>query len=136
MYTRTSARYSNIKERSGVEIEYTIVVDLTIKVASAYGMILPGASNIAAVRATLIIDSEGVLRAMVCYPITTGHSMDEIHRVLVAPRTADKDGCAMPANGMAGEPVITPPPKTQIEARARAPEGYDTVDWFFSPRKL
>lgn len=126
----------NIKEKFGTDIGFPIIADLSMKVASAYGMIQPGASDTAAVRATFIIDPEGVLRAMVYYPMNAGRSVAEIHRLLVALQTADENACAMPENWTPGKPVIVPTPKTPEEAEARGAEGYDTVDWYFSTRML
>ena len=54
----------NIKEKFGVEIKFSIIADLNMKVAQSYGMIQPGASDTAAVRATFLIDPNGVLRAL------------------------------------------------------------------------
>ena len=126
----------NIKEKFGVEIKFPIIADLNMKVAQSYGMIQPGASDTAAVRATFIIDPDGVLRAMVYYPMNAGRSVDEIHRLLVALQTADENKCAMPENWKPGDPVIVPTPATPQAALARAGEGYDTVDWYFSTREL
>ena len=126
----------SIKEKFGVEIGFPIIADLNMKVASAYGMIQPGASDTAAVRATFIIDPEGVLRAMVYYPMNAGRSVDEIHRLLLALQTADENACAMPENWHPGDPVIVPAPRTPEEAQTRHEEGYDTVDWYFSTRRL
>jgi peroxiredoxin (alkyl hydroperoxide reductase subunit C) len=96
----------NIKEKFGVEINFPIIADLNMKVAHAYGMIQPGASDTAAVRATFLIDPDGVLRAMVYYPMNAGRSVDEIHRLLVALQTAAENTCAMPENWTPGDPVI------------------------------
>jgi len=126
----------NIKEKFGTEIRFPIIADLNMAVAQAYGMIQPGASDTAAVRATFIIDPEGVLRAMVYYPMNAGRSVDEIYRLLIALQTADENACAMPENWKPGDAVIVPTPKTPEEAAARAGEGYDTVDWYFSTRQL
>lgn len=49
----------NIKEKFGVEIPFPIIADLSMQVAHAYGMIQPGASDTAAVRATFVIDQRG-----------------------------------------------------------------------------
>ena len=87
-------------------------------------------------RATFIIDPNGVLRAMVYYPMNAGRSVDEIHRLVVALQTADANKCAMPENWKPGKPVIVPTPATVAAAKARASEGYDTTDWYFSTRNL
>ncbi|MBN2907583.1 MAG: peroxiredoxin [Rhodobacteraceae bacterium] len=126
----------NIKEKFGVEIPFPIIADLDMKVANAYGMIQPGASDTSAVRATFIIDPQGVLRAMVYYPMVAGRSVDEIHRLVVALQNADQHKCAMPENWKPGDAVIVPTPATAKAAQARAGEGFDTVDWYFSTRHL
>ncbi|MFZ5736718.1 MAG: peroxiredoxin [Pseudomonadota bacterium] len=126
----------NIKEKFGVEIRFPIIADLSMTVARAYGMIQPGASDTSAVRATFLIDPEGKLRAMVYYPMIAGRSVDEIYRLLVALQTADANKCAMPESWQPGDAVIVPPPATAAAALARAGEGYDTVDWYYSTRAL
>lgn len=126
----------NIKEKFGVEIKFPIIADLNMKVAQSYGMIQPGASDTAAVRATFLIDPNGVLRAMVYYPMNAGRSVAEIYRLLVAMQTADENSCAMPENWVPGDAVIVPTPATPKAAMARANEGYETVDWYFSTRDL
>lgn len=126
----------NIKEKFGVEIKFPIIADLNMKVAQSYGMIQPGASDTAAVRATFLIDPNGVLRAMVYYPMNAGRSVAEIYRLLVAMQTAGENSCAMPENWVPGDAVIVPTPATPKAAMARANEGYETVDWYFSTRDL
>ena len=65
----------NIKEKFGIEIKFPIIEDLSMKVAKAYGMIHPGTADTFAVRATFIINPEGILRAMIYYPMTNGRSI-------------------------------------------------------------
>ena len=126
----------NIKEKFGVEIPFPIIEDLSMKVAHAFGMIQPGASDTSAVRATFFIDPEGVLRAMVYYPMSNGRSVDEFVRLLEALQTSDSQGVATPENWTPGEKVIVPPPKTTAEAESRAQEGYVYTDWYFSKKEI
>ena len=126
----------NIKEKFGVEIPFPIIEDLSMKVAHAFGMIQPGASDTSAVRATFFIDPEGVLRAMVYYPMSNGRSVDEFVRLLEALQTSDSQGVATPENWTPGEKVIVPPPKTTAEAESRAQEGYDYTDWYCSKKEI
>jgi len=86
----------NIKEKFDVEIPFPIIEDLNMKVARAYGMIHPGAADTSAVRATFVIDPEGVLRAMVYYPMSNGRSIDEFVRLISALQTSDANGVATP----------------------------------------
>jgi peroxiredoxin 2/4 len=126
----------NIKEKFGVDIPFPIIEDLKMDVARAYGMVHPGAADTQAVRATFFIDPNGVLRAMVYYPMSNGRSIDEFVRLLTALQTSDANGVATPENWCPGKPVIVPPPKTAEAADKRASEGYDTVDWYFSTKTL
>ena len=103
-------------------------------VAKAYGMIQPGASDTSAVRATFIIDPEGILRAMVYYPMTNGRSIEEFVRLIEALQTSDAHGVATPENWHPGDKVIVPPPATAQAADARMNEGYETTDWYFSKK--
>ena len=126
----------NIKENFGVEITFPIIADLSMQVAKSYGMIQPGASDTSAVRATFIIDPEGILRAMVYYPMSNGRSVDEFLRLLDALQTSDGNKVATPENWKVGEPVIVPSPRTAAEAERRADEGYEYKDWYFSKKSL
>ena len=129
----------NIKEHWGVDIQFPIIADLSMEVAKAYGMIQPGASDTSAVRATFIIDPEGVLRAMVYYPMNAGRSVDEIHRLVVALQTADEHKVAMPENWKPGDRAIVPPPATDEAAAQRVGnpgEGVEVVDWYFATKNV
>lgn len=126
----------NIKEKFDVDIPFPIIEDLSMTVAHAYGMIQPGASDTSAVRATFLIDPEGILRAMVYYPMSNGRSVDEILRLLIAMQTSDEHGIATPENWHFGDKVIVPPPQTAAAAETRIGEGYEYVDWYFSKRAL
>ena len=127
---------NNIKEKFDVEVPFPIIEDIKIEVAMAYGMIHPGANDTQAVRATFFIDPEGILRAMVYYPMSNGRSIDEFIRLLEAMQTSDANGIATPENWTCGAPVIVPPPKTQEAMTKRPSEGYNTVDWYFSTKDL
>ena len=126
----------NIKEKFDVNINFPIIADLNMKVANAYGMIQPGASDTSAVRATFIIDDKGVLRAMVYYPMSNGRSIDEILRLVTALQTSDANGIATPEGWQPGDKVIVPPPATAEAAEARINEGYECTDWYFCKKSL
>ena len=126
----------SIEEKFGVEIPFPIIDDLSMNVAKAFGMIHPGASDTSAVRATFLIDPDGIVRAMVYYPMSNGRSVEEFIRLLTALQTSDANKVATPENWRPGEPVIVPPPATAEAAKARANEGYDYTDWYFSKKTL
>jgi peroxiredoxin (alkyl hydroperoxide reductase subunit C) len=104
--------------------------------AKAYGMIQPSASDTSAVRATFIIDPEGVLRAMVYYPMSNGRSIDEFVRLVKAMQSSDQHKVATPEAWQPGDKVIVPPPATADAAQARMAEGYERTDWYFCKKQL
>lgn len=126
----------SIKENFGVEISFPIIEDIKMDVARAYGMVHPGAADTQAVRATFFIDPEGVLRAMVYYPMSNGRSIEEFLRLLQAMQTSDANKVATPEGWTPGCDVIVPPPKTADELAKRAGEGYNTVAWYYSTKSL
>lgn len=126
----------NIEENFGVKIPFPIIADLSMEVAHSYGMVQPGASDTAAVRATFIIDPEGIMRAMVYYPMSNGRSVKEFLRLVKALQTSDENSVATPENWVEGEAVIVPPPHTVEDAAGRKDKGYDYVDWYFSKKSL
>ncbi len=126
----------SIRENFGVEVPFPIIEDLSMKVAHDYGMIQPGASDTSAVRATFIIDPEGILRAMVYYPMTNGRSIEEFLRLIEALQTSDAHKVATPEGWKRGEKVIVPPPATAQEADKRKEEGFEYTDWYFSKKDI
>ena len=126
----------NIEEKFGVKIRFPVIADLDRKVATLYGMIMPGESKTETSRCVFLIDPNGVLRTMIYYPLTTGRNTQEILRVVKALQTSDEHKVATPANWQPGDPVIVPPPKTQEGAEERLREGYDCKDWYFCKKTL
>ena len=127
----------NIKEHFGVEVKFPIIADLSMRVANAYGMIHPGADDTSAVRATFVIDPEGILRAMLYYPMSNGRTVDEILRLVKALQTSDQHKVATPEAWQPGDKVIVPPPKSVEEAETRAAnDAYECTDWYFCKKAL
>jgi peroxiredoxin (alkyl hydroperoxide reductase subunit C) len=126
----------NIKEKMGVDIPFPIIADLDMKVARKYGMLHPGSSSTATVRAVFFIDDKGILRAMIYYPLSNGRYIPEILRLVKALQTTDKFGVSTPANWQPGEKVVVPPPKTKAEMDKRLSEGYECKDWYLCFKKV
>jgi peroxiredoxin (alkyl hydroperoxide reductase subunit C) len=126
----------NIEDKFGVKIQFPVIADLDKKVASLYGMVMPGESKTETSRCVFVIDPKGILRAMIYYPLTTGRNMQEILRLIRALQTSDANGVATPANWQPGEPVIVPPPRTQEALDERLQAGYDCKDWYFCKKNL
>ncbi|UJP66962.1 peroxiredoxin [Mongoliitalea daihaiensis] len=127
---------NNVKKNTGVLFEFPIIADIDMSVSKLYGMLQPGESETAAVRAVFFIDPIGKIRLIMYYPLNVGRNMDEIKRVLVALQTADQNKCAMPLNWTPGEKVIVPPPKTVAEMLEREASDYEMVDFYLAKRSL
>jgi len=106
-------------------------------VAQKYGMLHPGASATATVRAVFMIDPKRIVRALVYYPMNVGRNVDEIVRLLDALQTADQNACATPVNWKPGEKVVVPPPKTVAEISEReSHKEYERFDFYLNKRSL
>ena len=122
-----------------MEVRFPVIADLTMEVARKYGMVQPGASSTQAVRAVFFIDPEGIVRALIYYPLSNGRNFDEIKRLLVAMQTSDRHKVATPADWRPGDKVIIPPPGSCGQANARvqgAGKDYECLDWFLCLKEL
>jgi peroxiredoxin (alkyl hydroperoxide reductase subunit C) len=138
-WLRTIKEKINWKGMKDVEVKFPLIVDISTKVASLYGMIHPGDNETAAVRAVFFIDPQDRIRTIMYYPIVLGRNFDEIKRVIVALQTADKFGVAMPADWRPGDDVIVPTAGSCGVAKDRMESSDDQVhchDWFFCTKKL
>lgn len=128
---------NNVRENTGVYMDFPIIADLDMKVANLYGMLHPGESETAAVRAVFFIDPKGTIRLIMYYPLNVGRNMDEIQRVLIALQTVDTCKCALPVNWRPGDKAIVPPPKTLVEMDERiANTTYEKVDFYLMKKEI
>jgi peroxiredoxin (alkyl hydroperoxide reductase subunit C) len=122
-----------------VEVTFPLIEDITMNVARAYGMIMPGEDSTKAVRAVFVIDPKGVIRTIIYYPLSLGRNFDELIRVVTALQTADAFSVATPADWRPGDPVIVPPAGSCGVAKDRMDgnvEGVTCVDWFFCTKEI
>jgi len=126
----------SLKEIFDVSIDYPLIADSNAAVSQKYGMIHPGASSTATVRAVFVIDPKRVVRALVYYPMNVGRNVDEIIRLVQALQTADKHGVACPVNWKPGEKVIVPPPKTNDEVAERMKANYEGRAFYLKKKAL
>jgi len=122
-----------------VEVNFPLIEDITMDIAKKYGMIQPNEDTTKAVRAVFFVDPEGVIRAIIYYPLSLGRNFDELYRALIAMQTADAFDCATPADWRPGDDVIVPPAGSCGTAENRMEgkeEGVECVDWFFCTKKV
>ncbi|MEM3913295.1 MAG: peroxiredoxin [Desulfurococcaceae archaeon] len=122
-----------IKEKLGVEIPFPIIADPNGEVAKKLGF-LHVQSATHTVRAVIIVDPEGIVRAILYYPQEAGRNIDEILRLLKALQVNTVHKRALPANWPNNElidsAVIVPPAKTIQEAQERVKK-FKCFDWWF-----
>lgn len=127
----------SVKEKTGVLLDFPIIADLDTKVAQLYGLLHPGESTTAAVRAVFIIDPGQVIRAIIYYPLNVGRNIEEVKRVVKALQTADKEACALPVNWQPGDKVVIPAPKTLADiGKHDGKEGVERIDFYLLKRNL
>lgn len=127
----------NMEQHFGVKVDYPLIADLDTKVAQLFGMIHPHASSTATVRCVFIIDDDGLLRAMIYYPLTNGRSVEEILRIVQALQLNKAKGVATPEGWRPGQKVIVPPPLTLTGAAERVNDkSVEVTDWYFVKKTL
>ena len=104
-----------------------------MSLAAAYGMIHPGDTNTATIRATFLIDPTGIVRLVSYYPMANGRNVDEMLRTLAALQETDATGLATPAGWQPGSDGVLPPAVTMQEADARKAAGAPV--WYYAPRR-
>ncbi|HSA05128.1 MAG TPA: peroxiredoxin, partial [Tenuifilaceae bacterium] len=108
-WLRTIKERIEFRDMKNVEVKFPLIEDISMNVATKYGMIQPNESSTKAVRAVFFIDPKGIIRAMIYYPLSLGRNFKELKRVIIGLQTADKHAVALPADWQPGEDVIVPP---------------------------
>ncbi len=138
-WLRTIKDRISFRGMEDVEVTFPLIEDITMNVARAYGMIMPGEDSTKAVRAVFVIDPSGTIRTIIYYPLSLGRNFDELLRLVTALQTADAFSVATPADWRPGDPVIVPPAGSCGVAKDRmdgAEEGVTCVDWFFCTKEI
>jgi peroxiredoxin (alkyl hydroperoxide reductase subunit C) len=134
------AWHESIRQKIGVNIGFPVLEDVSMEIARRYGMVRSDRSHPSTVRALYVIDEQGILRAMLMYPVTIGRSVDEVLRLLQALQAADRLHALTPEGWRPGDNVIEPPPDTlQAVSAGRQPVNdrdatYGCVDWYYWTR--
>ena len=138
-WLRTIKEKIEFNGMKNVDVTFPLIEDISMNVATKYGMVMPGESTTQAVRAVFVIDPKGVIRTVLQYPLSLGRNFDEILRIVKGLQTADHFDVATPADWRPGEPVIVPPPGscgTAKERMASQDDGVECQDWFFCTKEL
>jgi peroxiredoxin (alkyl hydroperoxide reductase subunit C) len=127
---------NNVKKNLGVTMRFPLIADIDMSVSKRYGMLQPGESETAAVRAVFFIDPNGKIRLIMYYPLNVGRNMEEVVRALQALQATDQHKIACPLNWKPGEKVIVPPPKTVAAMEEREKSDYEMVDFYLARKSL
>ncbi len=128
---------NNVREKTGVYLNFPIIADIDMKVSKLFGMLQPNESETAAVRAVFFMDPNRKIRLIMYYPMNVGRNMDEIMRALEALQFAEEYKVALPLNWRKGEKVIMPPPKTLEAMEERiADTTCEKVDFYLAKKMI
>lgn len=101
-----------IRDRFSVEVRFPVVEDPTLVIGRAYGMVAGDAADATAVRTVFVIDPDQVVRAMTCYPVEIGRSVEEILRIVSALQATDAGKGLPPEGWQPGAPLFVQPQPT------------------------
>ncbi|MCE3288207.1 MAG: peroxidase [Caulobacter sp.] len=127
---------ADIAETQGHVVNYPMIGDTELKVATLYDMLPEGAGTTsegrtaadnATVRAVFVIGPDKKIKAMLIYPMTSGRNFDEVLRLLDSCQLTARHTVATPVNWRPGQDVIIPPSVSDEQARAKYPDGWTTV---------
>jgi alkyl hydroperoxide reductase subunit AhpC len=124
----------DIEETQGAPVNYPMIGDPELKIATAYGMLPVGAGTTAdgrtamdnqTVRNVYIIGPDKKIKLVLSYPMTAGRNFDEILRVIDSLQLTAKHKVATPANWQQGGDVIIAGSVSDDDARKIFPGGWD-----------
>lgn len=126
----------DIEETQGSKVNYPMIGDTELKIATLYDMLPAGAgtssegrtaADNATVRTVFVIGPDKKIKLMLAYPMSTGRNFDEVLRVLDSIQLTAKHTVATPVNWKPGDDIIIPTSVTDDAAKAKFPEGFKTL---------
>ena len=117
----------DIEETQLTTVNFPIIADPDRKVAEAYDMIHPNASEKFTVRSLFIIGPDKKIKLLITYPASTGRNFQEILRVIDSLQLTAEWSVATPADWKNGEDVVIVPAVSDADAEKKFPAGFRTV---------
>jgi alkyl hydroperoxide reductase subunit AhpC len=126
----------DIEETQGHAVNYPMIGDPELAVATAYDMLPEGAGTTsegrtaadnATVRSVFIIGPDKKIKAMLTYPMSSGRNFDEVLRLLDSCQLSAKHSVATPVNWRPGQDVIIPTSVSDEQAKQKYPGGFKTL---------
>lgn len=134
--TNHAAWAKDIEETQGHAVNFPMIADTDLNVATLYDMLPEGAGSTsegrtaadnATVRAVFVIGPDKKVKAMLIYPMSTGRNFDEVLRLLESCQLTAKYTVATPVNWRNGQDVIIPPAVSDDAAKLKYPQGWKTL---------
>lgn len=121
----------DIQQRFAVRLPFALVEDSAMLISRAYGLLDEHSASSATVRASFVIDPNGIIRAINWYPLNIGRNVDELLRLVQALVAADEHQVSTPAGWQPGQAVLSSAP-TRLEDIG----GVVPVGWYYQERAL
>ena len=104
-FTHFAWRNTSVDDGGIGEVDFPIVADITHEITRAYGIEHPEG---VAMRASFLIDREGIVQHQVVNNLPLGRNVDEMLRLVDALQFAEEHGEVCPAGWQKGETGMTP----------------------------
>jgi alkyl hydroperoxide reductase subunit AhpC len=117
----------DIAETQGHAVDFPMIADPDGRVAQLYDMIHPDTDPTITVRSVFVIDPNKKVRLSLTYPPSTGRNFAEIIRAIDSLQLTDSHSVSTPVNWNPGERVVISPKLSDEDARAKYPQGYETL---------
>jgi alkyl hydroperoxide reductase subunit AhpC len=117
----------DINETQNTDVKFPIIADPEKKVATAYGMIHPNASESFTVRSLFVIGPDKKVKLTITYPASTGRNFHEVLRVIDSLQLTSNFSVSTPADWKPTEDVIISPAISNEDAEKKFPKGVKIV---------
>ncbi len=117
----------DINETQNADVKFPIIADPEKKVATAYGMIHPNASESFTVRSLFVIGPDKKVKLTITYPASTGRNFHEVLRVIDSLQLTSNYSVSTPADWKPTEDVIISPAISNEDAEKKFPKGVKIV---------
>lgn len=117
----------DINETQNTQVNFPIIADPERKVALAYDMIHPNASEKATVRSVFVIGPDKKIKLTLTYPASTGRNFNEILRVIDSLQLTAYHQVATPANWEDGDDCVVVPSIPTSEIPNKFPKGFKEI---------
>lgn len=118
---------NDINETQHTTVDFPIIADEDRKIADAYDMIHPNASETTTVRSLFIISPDKKVKLMITYPASTGRNFTEVLRVIDSLQLTAQYSVATPADWKDGEDVIVMNSIKTEDIPAKFPKGHQVI---------